>query len=128
MLTVDRLRQFVPVFLSKLHVESLIHGNISKAEAVRTIKLVESKLVNNVKDLTPLLPRQMLLHREIQLPNGILNKCIMFLITQFLFENNNFQAVITFTRSKTNSIKIHVHKFTIRSDCNQLKATCCLSS
>ncbi|XP_031777802.1 insulin-degrading enzyme isoform X2 [Nasonia vitripennis] len=70
MLTADRVRQFIPLLMSKMHIECLIHGNITKAEALKTVKNVESKLISSVKDLTPLLPKQLVLYRELELPNG----------------------------------------------------------
>ena len=70
MLTADRVRQFIPMLLSKMHVECLLHGNVTKAETLKTIKMIESKLTSSVKDLTPLLPKQLTLNRELQLPNG----------------------------------------------------------
>ena len=53
-----------------MHIESLIHGNVTKGEALKTIKLIENKMTAFVKDLTPLLPKQLVLFRELQLPNG----------------------------------------------------------
>ncbi|XP_058795185.1 insulin-degrading enzyme isoform X2 [Phymastichus coffea] len=70
MLTAERVQQFIPMLMSKMHIECLIHGNITKSEALKTIKMVESKLTSSVKDLTPLLPRQLVLYRELELPNG----------------------------------------------------------
>ncbi|XP_014206136.1 insulin-degrading enzyme isoform X2 [Copidosoma floridanum] len=70
MLTADKMKQFIPLFMSKMHIECLIHGNVTRSEASQTAKLVESKFVNSVKDLMPLLPRQMVPYRELQLPQG----------------------------------------------------------
>lgn len=70
MLTAERVKQFIPLLMSKMHIECLIHGNITKAEALKTGKNVESKLVSSVTDLTPLLPKQLVLYRELELPNG----------------------------------------------------------
>jgi insulysin len=69
-LTAERVKQFIPLLLSKMHIECLIHGNITKTEALKVVKILESKLISSVKDLTPLLPKQLVLHREVELPNG----------------------------------------------------------
>lgn len=69
MLTAKRVQQFIPLLMSKMHIECLIHGNVTKPEALKTAKLVENK-ITALKDLTPLLPKQMLLYRELELPNG----------------------------------------------------------
>lgn len=69
-LTVERAQQFIPQFLSKVHMECLIHGNITKSEAIETAKLVESKLTSAIPQIVPLLPGQMILHREVKLEDG----------------------------------------------------------
>ncbi|XP_034948180.1 insulin-degrading enzyme isoform X2 [Chelonus insularis] len=75
-LTVERLEEFVPQLLSKLHIECLVHGNITEAEALETVKLVESELTGDSQNdkksriMVPLLPQQLLLRREISLENG----------------------------------------------------------
>ncbi|KAL6438860.1 hypothetical protein ACFW04_003738 [Cataglyphis niger] len=78
-LTVDRLQQFIPQLLSKVHVECLIHGNVTVTEATDTVRLIESKLINSVPQITPLLHKQLILHREIRLEDGC----------HFLFEAEN---------------------------------------
>ncbi|XP_008554389.2 insulin-degrading enzyme isoform X1 [Microplitis demolitor] len=84
-LTFDRLEQFIPQLLSKTHIECLIHGNLTEAEALETIKMVENQLTkdplddNKSKIIVPLLPKQYLLHREISLDNG----------SHFLYEIEN---------------------------------------
>lgn len=55
--------------LSKVHVECLIHGNVTMTEAVDIIRLVESKL-RAVPHIMPLLQRQLILYREIKLEDG----------------------------------------------------------
>ncbi|CAK9808752.1 Insulin-degrading enzyme [Anthophora quadrimaculata] len=69
-LTVEKLQQFIPQFLSKIHMECLIHGNITLSEAIETGRLIESKLVSTLPQMIPLLPRQLISHREIKLENG----------------------------------------------------------
>ncbi|XP_015116960.1 insulin-degrading enzyme isoform X2 [Diachasma alloeum] len=74
-ITVERLEAFVPQLLSKMHVESLVHGNLTKAEALETVRLVESKLTGDPtrqdkRRLIPLLPKQLMLYREIDLEEG----------------------------------------------------------
>ncbi|KAL7290058.1 hypothetical protein TKK_0015787 [Trichogramma kaykai] len=79
LLTYERVRQFAPLLMSKMHIESLIHGNFTRDEALRMGKIVENKIISNLPDLTPLLPRQMVLYREIKLPNG----------SHYVYEINN---------------------------------------
>lgn len=69
-LTVDRLQQFIPQLLSKVHVECLIHGNVTITEATDAVRLIESKLTSSVPHITPLLHRQLILYREIRLEDG----------------------------------------------------------
>lgn len=69
-LTVEKLQQFIPQFLSKIHMECLIHGNMTLSEAIETGRLIESKLVSTLPQMMPLLPRQLISHREIKLENG----------------------------------------------------------
>ncbi|XP_043278498.1 insulin-degrading enzyme isoform X2 [Venturia canescens] len=74
-ITEQKLREFVPQLLTKMHVECLVHGNLTKAEALETVQLVQSKLKepareNDDRRIVPLLSRQLLLYREISLDNG----------------------------------------------------------
>ncbi|XP_078036268.1 insulin degrading metalloproteinase isoform X2 [Augochlora pura] len=78
-LTIEKIQQFIPQFLSKVHVECLVHGNVTKSEALETAKLIESKLMNSVPQRIPLLARHMILNREIRLEDGC----------NFLFEVEN---------------------------------------
>ncbi|XP_076624911.1 insulin degrading metalloproteinase isoform X1 [Colletes latitarsis] len=78
-LTIEGLRQFIPQFLSKVHIECLIHGNVTMSEALEAAKLIESKLTSTVPQMIPLLSRQLILNREIRLEDGC----------HFLFEVDN---------------------------------------
>lgn len=53
-----------------MHVECLIHGNVTITEATDAVRLIESKLTSSVPHITPLLHRQLILHREIRLEDG----------------------------------------------------------
>lgn len=66
-ITVDRLKQYIRDFLSRMHVECLIHGNASKQHAMTLATLVEQKLKTTYADTLPLLSRQLLLKREYKL-------------------------------------------------------------
>lgn len=55
--------------LSKMHIEYLIHGNFNKEKALELVKKVEGHLMSTVK-FSPLLPRQLLLNRELKLEGG----------------------------------------------------------
>ncbi|KAL6254451.1 hypothetical protein P5V15_014499 [Pogonomyrmex californicus] len=78
-LTVERLQWFISQLFSKVHVECLIYGNVTRVEAIDAIKLIESKLINNVPPPIPLLQRQLVLNRAIKLEDGC----------HFLFEIEN---------------------------------------
>ncbi|XP_003701355.1 insulin degrading metalloproteinase isoform X2 [Megachile rotundata] len=78
-LTAERLQQFIPQFLSQIHIECLIHGNMTMSEAIDTVRKIESKLTTTFPHVTPLLPRQLILYREIKLEDG----------HHFLFEVQN---------------------------------------
>jgi len=67
--TVEKLVAFIPNYLARLHVECLLHGNLSKEEALETTELVETILKENSKT-KPLLPQQLIRHREVQLPSA----------------------------------------------------------
>ncbi|XP_011313568.1 insulin-degrading enzyme-like, partial [Fopius arisanus] len=74
-ITVEKLEAFVPQLLSKMHVESLVYGNLTKAEALESVRLVQSKLTADPtnrgnRTLVPLLPKHMLPYREINLEEG----------------------------------------------------------
>lgn len=74
-ITVERLQEFVPQLLTKMHVECLVHGNLTKSEALETVQLVQAKLKepareNSERCIVHLLPRQLLLYREVSLDNG----------------------------------------------------------
>ncbi|KAF5280052.1 hypothetical protein FQA39_LY18167 [Lamprigera yunnana] len=66
LLTIERLEQFIPQMLSKMHIECLVHGSMNKKKALEMVDIVENRFVSDV-NVTPLLPRQLLLNRELQL-------------------------------------------------------------
>ncbi|KAL3284944.1 hypothetical protein HHI36_019075 [Cryptolaemus montrouzieri] len=68
-LTIEKLEAFIPQVLSKMHIECLIHGNANKAKALELASIVEDRLRNSLK-MCPLLPRQLLLNRELKLEKG----------------------------------------------------------
>lgn len=60
---------FIPQMLSKMHIECLIHGNVNKERALKLVNIVEKHMLSTIK-VSPLLPRQLLLNRELKLENG----------------------------------------------------------
>ncbi|PFX29777.1 insulin-degrading enzyme-like [Stylophora pistillata] len=67
--TQEKLEAFIPDLLGRLHIECLFHGNLTKEEALDTAELVE-KIMKEDSKTKPLLPLQLIRHREIQLPDG----------------------------------------------------------
>ncbi|XP_069679683.1 insulin-degrading enzyme isoform X2 [Periplaneta americana] len=68
-LTLEKVEAFIPQILSKMHIECLIHGNADKQKALHLVHLVEERLQSSIS-LCPLLPRQLLRNRELQLVDG----------------------------------------------------------
>ncbi|XP_028137935.1 insulin-degrading enzyme isoform X1 [Diabrotica virgifera virgifera] len=68
-LTIERLEAFIPQMLSKMHIECLIHGNVNKEKALELVHIVEDGLTTAMS-MSPLLPRQLLLNRELKLEDG----------------------------------------------------------
>lgn len=56
---------------NKIYVECLLHGNITKTEALDLTKDVETKLTEMVPDITLVLPSQLNLFRAVEIRNGI---------------------------------------------------------
>ncbi|XP_033106697.1 insulin-degrading enzyme-like [Anneissia japonica] len=67
--TVERLTAFIPQLLSRLHIEALFHGNLTKQRALEVVDMIETVL-NDHCATKPLLPSQLVKQREIQLPDG----------------------------------------------------------
>ncbi|KAJ8025523.1 Insulin-degrading enzyme [Holothuria leucospilota] len=67
--TIAKMKDFLPQLFSKLHVEALLHGNLTKEKALNILELVENILKENCRT-KPLLPSQRIRRREIQLPDG----------------------------------------------------------
>lgn len=65
----EQLEVFIPQMLSKMHIECLIHGNANKEKALKLVEIVEGHMLSTVKG-SPLLPRQLLLNRELKLESG----------------------------------------------------------
>lgn len=63
------LEAFIPQMLSKMHIECLMHGNVNKEKALTLVNVVENHMMSTVK-VSPLLPRQLLLNRELKLEDG----------------------------------------------------------
>lgn len=69
-LTPDMLQRFVKQFLSKIHVESFLYGNVDKTKAMSLVGLLEEKLKKTYSVALPLLARQLFPKREYKLENG----------------------------------------------------------
>lgn len=52
-----------------MHIECLIHGNVNKEKAIKLVRIVEDNLTSTLS-MSPLLPRQLLLNRELKLEDG----------------------------------------------------------
>uniref|UniRef100_A0A1L8DTM9 Insulin-degrading enzyme n=2 Tax=Nyssomyia neivai TaxID=330878 RepID=A0A1L8DTM9_9DIPT len=76
--TPEALQQFIRDFLSRVHVECLIYGNVTKKDAMDLATIVEKHLMTNSIDL-PILARQLFPKREYKLGEG----------RSFLFRKNN---------------------------------------
>ncbi|XP_071635682.1 insulin-degrading enzyme-like [Temnothorax longispinosus] len=61
---------FITKLFSKMHVECLIYGNMTKDQAETIGQLIEIKLKFKMSHVVPLLQKQLLLYREIKLENG----------------------------------------------------------
>ncbi|XP_042081303.1 insulin-degrading enzyme isoform X2 [Haplochromis burtoni] len=67
--TLPRLKAFIPQLLSRLHIEALLHGNITKESALGMMQMVEDTLTEHAHT-KPLLPSQLIRYREVQVPDG----------------------------------------------------------
>uniref|UniRef100_A0A671U714 Insulin-degrading enzyme n=1 Tax=Sparus aurata TaxID=8175 RepID=A0A671U714_SPAAU len=67
--TLPRLKAFIPQLLSRLHIEVLLHGNITKESALGMIQMLEDTLIEHAHT-KPLLPSQLIRYREVQVPDG----------------------------------------------------------
>uniref|UniRef100_A0A9L0K504 Insulin-degrading enzyme n=1 Tax=Equus asinus TaxID=9793 RepID=A0A9L0K504_EQUAS len=67
--TLPRLKAFIPQLLSRLHIEALLHGNITKQAALGIMQMVEDTLIEHAHT-KPLLPSQLVRYREVQLPDN----------------------------------------------------------
>uniref|UniRef100_A0A3B3I270 Insulin-degrading enzyme n=1 Tax=Oryzias latipes TaxID=8090 RepID=A0A3B3I270_ORYLA len=67
--SLPRLQAFRAQLLSRLHIEALIHGNITKESALRMVQMVEDTLTEHAHT-KPLPPNQLVFFREVQMPDG----------------------------------------------------------
>ncbi|XP_010563220.1 PREDICTED: insulin-degrading enzyme isoform X2 [Haliaeetus leucocephalus] len=67
--TLPRLKAFIAQLLSRLHIEALLHGNITKQAALGIMQMVEDTLIEHAHT-KPLLPSQLVRYREVQLPDS----------------------------------------------------------
>ncbi|KAL3863624.1 hypothetical protein ACJMK2_005374 [Sinanodonta woodiana] len=68
-LSLEKLQAFIPQLLSKLYIEGLIYGNITRQQGLKLTEVVESTLKEKCHTKT-ILPSQHRRVREVQLPNG----------------------------------------------------------
>ncbi|EDO37735.1 predicted protein [Nematostella vectensis] len=68
--TIEKLQAFIPQLLGRLHIECLLHGNVTEKEALGLVDTMESIFTEN-SGTKPLLPLQLRRHREIQLPHTV---------------------------------------------------------
>ncbi|XP_046424756.1 insulin-degrading enzyme-like [Neodiprion fabricii] len=70
LLTAENLQHYIKQMLSKVHIECLIHGNVTKSEALDIVKIFEFKLINALPQFSPLLPRQLIRCQHVKLDDG----------------------------------------------------------
>lgn len=61
------MEQYIRDFLSRMHVECLIHGNVNKQQAMNVASIVLNIMKTTNANTLPLLSRQLLLKREYKL-------------------------------------------------------------
>uniref|UniRef100_A0A8C4NB61 Insulin-degrading enzyme n=2 Tax=Eptatretus burgeri TaxID=7764 RepID=A0A8C4NB61_EPTBU len=66
--TLPDLQRYIPQFLSRLHMECLFHGNLTKKEALDIQSQVEECLASSAHSKA-LLPSQLIRYRQVQLPD-----------------------------------------------------------
>lgn len=67
--TAEKLQEFIPNLLSKLYIEALIYGNVTKQQAREMIDMTEGILTEKC-GTKELLPSQYKRYREVQIPDG----------------------------------------------------------
>lgn len=65
-LSADAVQAFIPQFLSRLHIEALVHGNITPENALSLLDILESRLATS----KPLPAAHLLKGREFGLANN----------------------------------------------------------
>lgn len=73
-LTLANLTEFIPVLLSKLHVESLCFGNITEDDALDMERFVVDSL-REKSSMQPLLPSQLIRRKDVELPPASVYVC-----------------------------------------------------
>ncbi len=68
-MTVEALKAFIPQLLSRLYMEMLIYGNVTRDRARQLTDIVTSTLAEHAKTKS-LLPSQQRRYREVQMPDG----------------------------------------------------------
>ena len=68
-MTRDKLQVFIPALLSKISLEFLIHGNVTRQGALDMARIVEETLCQRMH-AEPLLASQKRRFREVQLPDA----------------------------------------------------------
>lgn len=63
------LVELAPALMTRLHVEGLVHGNVTRSGALALVQELEDKLAKQ-GPIIPLKPRQLLRGRELQLCDG----------------------------------------------------------
>ncbi|KFM79353.1 Insulin-degrading enzyme, partial [Stegodyphus mimosarum] len=68
-ITIDGVHEMIPRLLSRVHIEALMHGNLTKKHALHLMNIVENALKSNM-NTKHLMPSQLSRDREIQLSDG----------------------------------------------------------
>lgn len=68
-MTVHTLQEFIPYFLSKLFIDALVYGNVTKQGAIEIMNMVEGILTENC-GTKAILPSQYKRYKEVQLIDG----------------------------------------------------------
>ncbi|CAH1784511.1 unnamed protein product [Owenia fusiformis] len=118
--TLEGLRAFIPQLLSRMFIECLVYGNMTKNQALDIQNIVENTLIGKSKT-KPLLPSQRKRLREVQLPDG---SCHIYKKTNNVHKSSSIEIYYqTSTQSTENNIMLELFCQIISEPCFDILRT-----
>ena len=90
-LTIESVEEFIPQFLSRLHLEMMVHGSVSRDWAVKLAEVMSEGITQRTVPTLPLTEGQKVKMREVQLRSG---EAFMYTAKNYCHGNSAIEVIL----------------------------------